>query len=201
MMGNLYCQELWISSSHEVHWNLDDQDTYAIIGKVLIHIRSPIIRTQSFNRAPKLYLNYTIKVYKQLKNFRFVFHEKYPGDPSAVINKRNNHFAPEILLIGASPHTFEWTRSKGLEVLLVLGRKVIRWCLANSQTSQWKDSIGLFVNKKRKWRLKDTKRRMTQTSVLKSYLGGWPRFWTCLMIGSESLQSSTLFIVLMLQVV
>ena len=64
--------------------------------------------------------------------------------------KETNHFAPEILLIDAGPHTFEWTRSKGLELLLVLGRKVVRWCLASSQTSQWKDSTDIFVNKKRK---------------------------------------------------
>ena len=62
--------------------------------------------------------------------------------------KETNHIATEILLIGAGPHTSKWTRLEGLELLLVLGRKVVQWCLTNSQTSQWKDSTDIFVTKK-----------------------------------------------------
>jgi len=36
-----------------------------------------------------------------------------------------NYFALEILGIGECPHTYEGIRSKGLELLLLLGRKVV----------------------------------------------------------------------------
>jgi len=36
-----------------------------------------------------------------------------------------NHFVLEILGIGEDPHTSECIRSKGLELLLPLGRKIV----------------------------------------------------------------------------
>jgi len=115
--------------------------------KVLVHIFSSIIRMKSLNWTFKLCLNHFVKLYKQVKNFKLIFHEEYQVTWVQSSINETNHFALEILEIGEGPHTFEWIRSNGLELLLPLGRKVVWRCLVNWQTSQWKDSTNTFVNK------------------------------------------------------
>ena len=75
-----------------------------------------------------------------LRNLRFIFFMRniHVTRVQSLINN-TNHLAPYIVEVVIGPHTSEWTRSKGLRLLLLLRKNVARWCYANWQISQWKE--------------------------------------------------------------